>query len=129
MNVKILLVTTKVGGFGLNLPAANVVIMFDHDYNPTVDMQAIDRAHRLGQKNVVNVYRLITKDTLEQKIMGIQRFKINLANAIVNLDNSSIKNIEDSKLPDLLEKISVMQKQEPQINDRVSKSFYANLIK
>jgi TATA-binding protein-associated factor len=65
MNVKILLVTTKVGGFGLNLPAANVVIMFDHDYNPTVDMQAIDRAHRLGQKNVVNVYRLITKDTLE----------------------------------------------------------------
>jgi TATA-binding protein-associated factor len=39
--------------------------MFDHDYNPTVDMQAIDRAHRIGQKRVLNVYRLITKDTLE----------------------------------------------------------------
>lgn len=76
--------------------------MFDHDYNPSVDMQAIDRAHRLGQKNVLNVYRLIMKDTLEEKIMGIQRFKSNLASAIVNLDNASIKNIEDSKLPDLL---------------------------
>lgn len=67
--------------------------MFDHDYNPSVDMQAIDRAHRLGQKNVLNVYRLIMKDTLEEKIMGIQRFKNNLASAIVNLDNASIKNI------------------------------------
>lgn len=101
-----LLVTTMVGGYGLNLTSANVVIMFDHDYNPTVDMQAIDRAHRLGQKNILNVYRLITKDTLEEKIMGIQRFKTNLANAIVNIDNASIKNIEESKLPDLLEKVA-----------------------
>ena len=61
---KVLLVTTRVGGEGLNLCSANVVIMFDHDYNPTVDMQAIDRAHRIGQKRVVNVYRLIMKDTL-----------------------------------------------------------------
>jgi TATA-binding protein-associated factor len=44
--------------------------MFDHDYNPMNDMQAIDRAHRIGQKNTLNVYRLITKDTLEEKIMG-----------------------------------------------------------
>jgi TATA-binding protein-associated factor len=59
------LVTTSVGGEGLNLTSANTVIMFDHDYNPTVDMQAIDRAHRIGQKRVLNVYRLITKNTLE----------------------------------------------------------------
>lgn len=64
-NIKVLLVTTMIGGYGLNLTSANIVIMFDHDYNPTVDMQAIDRAHRLGQKNAINVYRLITKDTLE----------------------------------------------------------------
>ena len=68
--VKILLLTTKVGGLGLNLSCANVVIMFDHDFNPMNDLQAMDRAHRLGQKNVVNVYRFITKDTLEEKIMG-----------------------------------------------------------
>ena len=64
-DIKVLLTTTSVGGYGLNLSSANVVIMFDHDYNPSVDMQAIDRAHRLGQKNVLNVYRLITKHTLE----------------------------------------------------------------
>lgn len=57
--------TKAIGGVGLNLSSANYVIMFDHDYNPTVDMQAIDRAHRIGQKRVLNVYRLITKDTLE----------------------------------------------------------------
>ena len=94
-----LLVTTAVGGEGLNLSSANVVVMFDHDYNPTVDMQAIDRAHRIGQKRVLNVYRLITKGTLEEKIMGIQKFKTNLANAIVNIDNASITNVKESNLP------------------------------
>ena len=63
-DIKVLLTTTAIGGYGLNLTAANIVIMFDHDYNPSIDMQAIDRAHRLGQKNVLNVYRLIMKNTL-----------------------------------------------------------------
>jgi TATA-binding protein-associated factor len=118
-----------VGGYGLNLTSANVVIMFDHDYNPTVDMQAIDRAHRLGQKNILNVFRLITKNTLEEKIMGIQRFKTNLANAIVNIDNASIKNIEESRLPDLLEKVVQMEKAEPKVGKKLSKSFYSTLLK
>ena len=78
-DIKALLVTKAIGGVGLNLSSANTVIMFDHDYNPTVDMQAIDRAHRIGQKRILNVYRLITKDTLEERIMGIQKFKKNLA--------------------------------------------------
>ncbi len=103
--------------------------MFDHDYNPTVDMQAIDRAHRLGQKNILNVYRLITKDTLEEKIMGIQRFKTNLANAIVNIDNASIKNVEDSKLPDLLEKATALESAQPKASQKLSKSFFSVLIK
>lgn len=101
-DIKVLLVTTHVGGEGLNLSSANTVIMFDHDYNPTIDMQAIDRAHRIGQKRVLNVYRMITKNTLEERIMGIQKFKKNLAQAIVNIDNASIKNIETSRLPELL---------------------------
>lgn len=128
-NIKLLLVTTMVGGYGLNLTSANVVVMFDHDYNPTVDMQAIDRAHRLGQKNVLNVYRLITSGTLEEKIMGIQRFKTNLANAIVNIDNASIKNVKESRLPDLLEKVTNLEKAEPKVAQRLSKSFYSTLIK
>jgi TATA-binding protein-associated factor len=69
-NIKLLLLTTSVGGVGLNLHTANVVVMFDHDYNPMNDLQAIDRAHRIGQKNILNVYRLIMKDTLEEQIMG-----------------------------------------------------------
>lgn len=66
----LILVTTTVGGVGLNLSSANRVIMFDHDYNPMNDLQAIDRAHRIGQKNTLLVYRLIMKGTLEEQIMG-----------------------------------------------------------
>ena len=45
--------------------------MFDHDFNPMVDLQAMDRAHRIGSKHVINVFRLITKETIEEKILGI----------------------------------------------------------
>lgn len=103
MEYKILLLTTTVGGVGLNLSSANFVVMFDHDYNPMNDFQAIDRAHRIGQKNILTIYRLITKDTLEEKIMGIQKFKINVAKTVINIENASIKNIKDSNLLDLFE--------------------------
>lgn len=63
----------------------------------------MDRAHRIGQKNVVNVFRLISKDTLEEKIMGIQNFKLNIANTIINIDNASIKNIEESNIVGLID--------------------------
>jgi TATA-binding protein-associated factor len=66
----VLLLTTSVGGLGLNLTGADTVIFVEHDWNPQKDMQAMDRAHRIGQKKVVNVYRLITRGTLEEKIMG-----------------------------------------------------------
>lgn len=127
-DIKILLVTKAIGGVGLNLSSANCVIMFDSDYNPTVDMQAIDRAHRIGQKRVLNVYRLITKDTLEEKIMGIQKFKTNLANAIVNIDNSSIKNIKESKLPDLLESVRDLQKTSKEVEEKINKSMYGAIV-
>ena len=68
--IDLLLLTTHVGGLGLNLTGADTVIFVEHDWNPMKDLQAMDRAHRIGQKRVVNVYRLITKNTLEEKIMG-----------------------------------------------------------
>jgi len=113
-NIKLLLLTTSVGGVGLNLHTANVVVMFDHDYNPMNDLQAIDRAHRIGQKNVLNVYRLIVKDTLEEQIMGIQRFKINVANSVINIDNSSIENVKQSNLLSLFSTIKQDDKGRPQ---------------
>ena len=68
-SIDVLLLTTKVGGLGLNLTGADTVIFMEHDWNPSNDLQAMDRAHRIGQKRVVNVYRLITRGTLEEKIM------------------------------------------------------------
>jgi len=64
-----LLLTTSVGGLGLNLTGADTVIFVEHDWNPQKDIQAMDRAHRIGQKKVVNVYRIVTRGTLEEKIL------------------------------------------------------------
>ena len=61
----IFLLSTRAGGLGINLTAADTVIIFDSDFNPQMDLQAMDRAHRIGQKNMVNVYRLITEHTIE----------------------------------------------------------------
>jgi TATA-binding protein-associated factor len=69
-SIDCLLLTTHVGGLGLTLTGADTVIFVEHDWNPMKDLQAMDRAHRIGQKKVVNVYRLVTKGTLEEKIMG-----------------------------------------------------------
>lgn len=68
-SIDVLLIMTKIGGLGLNLTGADTVIFVEHDWNPSTDLQAMDRAHRIGQKKVVNVYRLITRGTVEEKIM------------------------------------------------------------
>ena len=63
----IFLISNRAGGLGLNLMTANTVVLFDSDWNPQMDLQAMDRAHRNGQKKQVRVYRLITKNTMEVK--------------------------------------------------------------
>ncbi|PWN31835.1 uncharacterized protein FA14DRAFT_93569 [Meira miltonrushii] len=100
-SIDVLLLTTSVGGLGLTLTGADTVIFVEHDWNPMKDMQAMDRAHRLGQKKVVNVYRLITKDTLEEQIMGLQRFKLNVAGNIVNQQNKAMDSMETDQILDL----------------------------
>ncbi|KAG5421534.1 MOT1 [Candida metapsilosis] len=102
-SIDVLLLTTKVGGLGLNLTGADTVIFVEHDWNPMNDLQAMDRAHRLGQKKVVNVYRLITKDTLEEKIMGLQKFKMNIASTIVNQQNAGLQSMDTNQLLDLFD--------------------------
>ncbi|ODQ66801.1 hypothetical protein NADFUDRAFT_41424 [Nadsonia fulvescens var. elongata DSM 6958] len=100
-SIDILLLTTHVGGLGLNLTGADTVIFIEHDWNPMNDLQAMDRAHRIGQKKVVNVYRLITKNTLEEKIMGLQKFKLNIANTIINQQNSGLSSMDTDQILDL----------------------------
>lgn len=86
---------------GLNLTGADTVIFVEHDWNPMKDLQAMDRAHRIGQKKVVNVYRLITQKSLEEKIMGLQKFKLLTANTVVSDENASMETMGTDQLLDL----------------------------
>lgn len=100
-SIDVLLLSTHVGGLGLNLTGADTVIFVEHDWNPMNDLQAMDRAHRIGQKKVVNVYRLITRDTLEERIMGLQEFKLNIASTVINQQNSGLMSMGTDQILDL----------------------------
>eukprot|EP00039_Didymoeca_costata_P015606 m.268636 g.268636 ORF g.268636 m.268636 type:complete len:1773 (+) comp16256_c0_seq17:253-5571(+) len=101
--IDLLLLTTSIGGLGLTLTGADTVIFLENSWNPASDLQAMDRAHRIGQKKVVNVYRLITRGTLEEKIMNLQRFKQNITNTVITSDNKSISSMGTDQLLDLFE--------------------------
>ncbi|KAF9615352.1 hypothetical protein IFM89_023003 [Coptis chinensis] len=99
--IDVLLLTTHVGGLGLNLTSADTLVFMEHDWNPMRDHQAMDRAHRLGQRKVVNVHRLIMRGTLEEKVMSLQKFKVSVANAVINSENASMKTMNTDQLLDL----------------------------
>ena len=103
-DTKIFLISLKAGGTGLNLTSASMVIHFDPWWNPSVENQASDRAHRIGQNNVVDVVKLIAKDTVEEKVIGLQESKKDLIDSVIdgNLENSSVlKNLSEDNLIDL----------------------------
>ena len=91
------------GGLGLNLTGADTVIFVEHDWNPMKDLQAMDRAHRIGQKKVVNVYRLITRNTLEEKIMSLQKFKLHTARTVITTDNSSMASMQTDQVSPIVQ--------------------------
>jgi SNF2 family DNA or RNA helicase len=96
----IFLISLKAGGVGLNLTAADYVFILDPWWNPAVEMQAIDRAHRIGQERPVFAYRLIAKDTIEERIVTLQADKRRLADAIIGEDRGLMKSmtVEDLEL-------------------------------
>ena len=101
---KLLKYELKAGGTGLNLTSANIVVHFDPWWNPAVEDQASDRAHRIGQKNVVNVIKLIAKGTAEERVINLQETKKELIEDVINgnLDNSStLKNLSKDDIIDL----------------------------
>lgn len=103
-NNKVFLISLKAGGTGLNLTSANIVVHFDPWWNPAVEDQASDRAHRIGQKNVVNVIKLIAKGTAEERVINLQETKKELIEDVINgnLDNSStLKNLSKDDIIDL----------------------------
>ena len=96
------LISLKAGGLGLNLTAAEYVFLLDPWWNPAVEMQAVDRSHRIGQTRTVFAYRLIARDTVEEKVLELQQTKRNLADAIINADNSLIRDLRPEDLALLL---------------------------
>ncbi|ODT98909.1 MAG: hypothetical protein ABS79_05165, partial [Planctomycetes bacterium SCN 63-9] len=98
----IFLISLKAGGLGLNLTAAEYVYLLDPWWNPAVEAQAIDRSHRIGQTQHVFAYRLICRNTVEEKILELQQKKRDLADAILNADNRLISSLTRDDLEFLL---------------------------
>lgn len=96
------LISLKAGGQGLNLTAADYVFLLDPWWNPAVEAQAVDRAHRIGQTRPVLATRLIARDTVEERVLELQQAKRDLADAIITSDNSLIARIEREDLTLLL---------------------------
>ncbi len=99
---KLFLISLKAGGVGLNLTAAEYVFLLDPWWNPAVEAQAIDRTHRIGQTKPVFAYRIIAKNTVEEKVLELQKTKRNLADAILTADNSVLSNLKREDLEALL---------------------------
>jgi SNF2 family DNA or RNA helicase len=97
-NCRIFLISLKAGGLGLNLTAADYVFILDPWWNPAVEAQAIDRAHRIGQENKVFAYRFVSQNTIEEHIADLQESKRKLADAIVTADDSLIRDLTKEDL-------------------------------
>jgi superfamily II DNA or RNA helicase len=99
---RLFLVSLKAGGLGLNLTAADYVFLLDPWWNPAAEAQAIDRTHRIGQTRRVFAYRLIARDTVEEKVLAFQQTKRELADAIITADNSLVRALRREDLEVLL---------------------------
>ena len=102
-NASVFLISLKAGGTGLNLTAADVVIHYDPWWNPAAQDQATDRAHRIGQRSSVQVYKLIAKDTIEEKILTLQSKKAGLMDAVTDGTGSGILDMSREELLALLD--------------------------
>ena len=100
-NIPIFLISLKAGGTGLNLTGADYVIHYDPWWNPAVEDQATDRAYRIGQTKKVFVYRLITKNTVEEKIQKLKTKKRNLVDSVISIDRNITKSLTMEDIKDI----------------------------
>jgi SWI/SNF-related matrix-associated actin-dependent regulator of chromatin subfamily A member 5 len=96
-NKKLFLISTRAGGLGINLMSANIVVLYDSDWNPQIDLQAMDRAHRIGQTKPVSVFRFITQSTIEEKMIEKQALKLKLDSVIIQKGRAATKSQGFSK--------------------------------
>ncbi|MFH1258306.1 MAG: DEAD/DEAH box helicase [Elusimicrobiota bacterium] len=99
--IKLFLLSLKAGGIGINLTAADYVILFDPWWNPAVETQAIDRTHRIGQTRKVIAYKMIVKNTVEEKILELQEKKKNLVQEIITTESKFFKSLSKADIIDL----------------------------
>jgi superfamily II DNA or RNA helicase len=99
---KVFLISIKAGGVGLNLTEADYVFILDPWWNPAVEQQAIDRTHRIGQTKNVFIYKFITKDTVEEKILALQQRKLSVARALITTEESFIKSLSADDIKEIL---------------------------
>jgi SNF2 family DNA or RNA helicase len=101
-SLKIFLISIKAGGLGLNLTEADYVFILDPWWNPAVEAQAIDRAHRIGQKKKVFTYKFITRNTVEEKILTLQQRKLKLTNDLITTEESFMKQLTKEDIEQML---------------------------
>ena len=100
-NINIFLISLKAGGLGLNLTQADYVYILDPWWNPAAEAQAVDRAHRIGQKNTVFTYKFIARDTVEEKILKLQKSKLRLAGELVTIEEQFMKQLSTEDIASL----------------------------
>jgi len=101
-DLKVFLISIKAGGLGLNLTEADYVFILDPWWNPAVEAQAIDRAHRIGQKRKVFTYKFISRNSVEEKILVLQKNKLKLSEGLISTEESIVKSISRSDIEQLL---------------------------
>jgi SWI/SNF-related matrix-associated actin-dependent regulator of chromatin subfamily A protein 2/4 len=114
------LLSTRAGGLGLNLQQADTVVIFDSDWNPHQDLQAMDRAHRIGQKNEVRVLRLMTVNSVEEKILAAARYKLNVDEKVIQAGKFDCKSTGQERkqmLQNILEADSKDQEEDDETPD------------
>jgi len=99
---RVFLISIKAGGVGLNLTEADYVFILDPWWNPAVEQQAIDRTHRIGQTKNVFIYKFITKDSVEEKILALQQRKLSVARALITTEDSFIKSLSAEDIKEIL---------------------------
>jgi len=99
---RVFLISIKAGGVGLNLTEADYVFILDPWWNPAVEQQAIDRTHRIGQTKNVFIYKFITKDTVEEKILALQQRKLSVARSLITTEESFIKSLSVEDIKEIL---------------------------
>ena len=101
-DIKLFLISLRAGGLGLNLTEADYVFLLDPWWNPAIEEQAVDRAHRIGQKKSVFTYKFIARDTVEEKILALQKNKLKLASDLISTEESFMKKLTTEDISELL---------------------------